>query len=122
MEKDKLIKLIKLANNNPSEGEANAAARKVCRLLAESDFNWLKDSPTTIKKPITSDLVSNWEDIMRRYRYAERDSYDKETTGSQWWSPTGRYRTHKNYDHVDQTDEPPIHASKEEWEDYYRRK
>lgn len=32
-------KLIKLANNNPNENEANLAARKVCKLLTTFKFN-----------------------------------------------------------------------------------
>ena len=38
MKLDKLRALIRLANNNNSEGEANAAARKVCRILASNEF------------------------------------------------------------------------------------
>jgi hypothetical protein len=38
MDYDRLIKLAKLANNNPNENEANLAARKVCKLLAEAEF------------------------------------------------------------------------------------
>jgi hypothetical protein len=37
---DLITKLAKLANNNPNENEANLAARKVCRLLAEGDFKF----------------------------------------------------------------------------------
>lgn len=40
MNLDLIIKLAKLANNNPNEHEANAAARKVCQLLAEGNFNF----------------------------------------------------------------------------------
>jgi hypothetical protein len=40
MNKDLIVKLAKLANNNPNDNEANAAARKVCRLLAESNFDF----------------------------------------------------------------------------------
>lgn len=40
MNKELIIKLAKLANNNPNENEANAAARKVCVLLAEGHFKF----------------------------------------------------------------------------------
>lgn len=33
-----LKKLTALANNNPNENEANLAARKVCKMLADSNF------------------------------------------------------------------------------------
>jgi len=37
----KLIeKLAKLANNNPNDNEANSAARRVCKLLAEGNFKY----------------------------------------------------------------------------------
>lgn len=52
MDKDLIIKLAKLANNNPNENEANAAARKVCRLLAEDNFKGLGSSnPVIISTP-----------------------------------------------------------------------
>jgi hypothetical protein len=35
MKPDRLLALIRLANNNPSENEANRAARKVCQVLGE---------------------------------------------------------------------------------------
>lgn len=38
MNLDLLKKLVNLANHNPNENEANAAARRVCRLLEESKF------------------------------------------------------------------------------------
>lgn len=43
---DLITKLAKLANNNPNENEANLAARKVCRLLAEGEFKFTNDSGT----------------------------------------------------------------------------
>ena len=38
-----LQKLVKLANNNPNENEANAAARKVCLMISESEFKFKED-------------------------------------------------------------------------------
>ena len=35
-----LIKLVKLANNNPNDNEANLAARKVCKMIAEANFQF----------------------------------------------------------------------------------
>lgn len=35
---DQLKKLVALANNNPNEHEANSAARRVCTILAETNF------------------------------------------------------------------------------------
>lgn len=44
MDSEQLKKLVKLANNNPNENEANASARKLCQILADYSFpkdNWL---------------------------------------------------------------------------------
>lgn len=40
-----LKKLTRLANNNPNDNEANLAARKVCKMLAESDFAYVQQLP-----------------------------------------------------------------------------
>jgi len=39
---DRLIKLIKLANHNPNDGEANSAARAAARLLSEDNYSWVE--------------------------------------------------------------------------------
>lgn len=36
--RDLLTKLVKLANHNPNDNEANLAARRVCKMLEEADF------------------------------------------------------------------------------------
>lgn len=61
MNLDLIIKLAKLANNNPADHEANAAARKVCRLIAEGNyqFNVPTAKPTQQQKPTT------WNDVRR---------------------------------------------------------
>ena len=38
MDTNLIIKLIKLANNNPNDNEANLAARKVCKMLTDYKF------------------------------------------------------------------------------------
>lgn len=48
MNSDQLIKLIKLANNNPNENEANSAARKVCKIIEENKFSLIKIEPKTV--------------------------------------------------------------------------
>jgi hypothetical protein len=48
---DRLIKLIKLANNNPNDNEANLAARRVCKMIADNDYKFTTESPKS--KPIT---------------------------------------------------------------------
>lgn len=43
MELDQIIKLIKLANSNPNQNEANSAARSVCKALDNYDFTHTRD-------------------------------------------------------------------------------
>jgi DNA-directed RNA polymerase subunit RPC12/RpoP len=91
---DLVTKLAKLANNNPNENEANLAARKVCRLLAEADFKFTEASysqpqsgqsnpyrrPTSRGDYYSADFSGiNWDEVFRgvnerqtqRERYAE---------------------------------------------------
>lgn len=49
MKLDRLLALIKLANNNPNENEANAAARLVCKELIDAKGNF-KDFTITAKQ------------------------------------------------------------------------
>ena len=39
---ERLKKLVALANNNPNDNEANFAARKVCKILAEKNFAFIQ--------------------------------------------------------------------------------
>lgn len=50
MKFDLLKKLTRLANNNPNENEANLAARRVCKILEESNFS-LSEAYTNPKPP-----------------------------------------------------------------------
>lgn len=43
MKLDLLKKLVKLANHNPNEHEANMAARRACKMLEESKFDLTPD-------------------------------------------------------------------------------
>jgi hypothetical protein len=52
---DLIEKLIRLANNNPNENEANLAARKVCKLLAEGNFKFTNAEPQ----------ARTWNDVER---------------------------------------------------------
>lgn len=78
-----IIKLAKLANNNPNEHEANSAARKVCILLAEggfkfgnsrSPFNPIPDYPKWESDPLT-DLMNQQAEILRRHQQEQVNKY-----------------------------------------------
>lgn len=42
MNLDRLLKLLKLANHNPNDAEANSAARAASRMLGEQNYEWLE--------------------------------------------------------------------------------
>lgn len=104
---DLIIKLAKLANNNPNDHEANAAARKVCRLLAEANFKFEADRPT-ITRTKEPDFSSKYPPPKKSTRKAEpernpfrgsayntpfdqafRDMYDKANSWSGRGNPFG---------------------------------
>ena len=51
MDIERLKKLVKLANNNPNEHEANLAARRVCKIIEDAKFEF---GITTSKQPDSS--------------------------------------------------------------------
>lgn len=76
MNLDLIKKLTRLANNNPNDHEANSAARRVCRMLEEGNFNfttpidlsgvWVDDSRSSPPPPYTYTAKSKpfwyWEE------------------------------------------------------------
>lgn len=72
-------KLIKLANNNPNEHEANSAARKVCRELDGYDFN-------TISSPPKQETPKTWNDVRRssKPQWKSGESYPFEDWFGKW--------------------------------------
>lgn len=66
MNNDIVKKLIELACNNPNENEANAAARKVCRMIKEDNFSILNGSVFTPPRPQPqAPRGPSMEDILR---------------------------------------------------------
>ncbi len=74
MNLDLIIKLVKLANNNPNEHEANSAARQVCKLIAAGEFKFNNTNNDIKDKSIhPSQASSNYKgdpymDIINQYR------------------------------------------------------
>lgn len=46
-----LEKLVRLANNNPNEHEANLAARRACKLIEDGKFQFNQIPPTSSQSP-----------------------------------------------------------------------
>lgn len=80
---DQLLKLIKLANNNPNEHEANAAARKVCKMLMEKNYR-ITEAPQP-STPVSDPL----SDILRwaRQQNPQNVYYKSPFTSGSWSNP-----------------------------------
>jgi SNF2 family DNA or RNA helicase len=78
MDKDKIIKLIRLANNNPNDNEANLAARKACKLLGAAEKEFLA-GPVRTAADKMNEHASNYSGFPNWMRYAsraQREYYD----------------------------------------------
>lgn len=63
-----LKKLIRLANNNPNEHEANAAARRACKMVAEDNFALLNNTVENLQDKYTVRTppeARTWDDVKR---------------------------------------------------------
>lgn len=67
MNLDKIKKFIRLANNNPNEHEANLAARRVCKLLAENNFALLESKSAAANRmgAANNRTTGTWEGFER---------------------------------------------------------
>lgn len=63
MNLEKLIKLAKLANNNPNDNEANLAARKVCKMIADNNYQFNNIQAPFKQDPRTGPIT--WDDVKR---------------------------------------------------------
>jgi hypothetical protein len=87
-----ITKLAKLANHNPNDNEANAAARKVCQLLEDGGFNgtqkptpkqqegsWTRPQPAPASPiyddPIFKDLFNEYFRNRNPFYGSERSDY-----------------------------------------------
>src|SRR6266850_1935348 len=82
-----IIKLVKLANNNPNENEANLAARKVCKMIAEGDYKFNNNS--NLKSSILGYQPTKKQQEYYWYEEAENNFNWKETkfdsSGPNWY-------------------------------------
>lgn len=83
MDLDILKKLVRLANNNPNEHEANSAARKVCKILEEDGFK-------SLNRPLSSDHYRGMADFIRDM---QRDAVRYQ--GAWAWEGFGKTQTYK---------------------------
>ncbi len=92
---DLLIKLVKLANNNPSEHEANSAARRACKLIAEGNYKFGAEPPKQPKveirqpqpwpgnaSPFTGFHNTDWfTEFYNNQRQERQNEYERQQAG-----------------------------------------
>lgn len=74
-----LTKLVKLANNNPNENEANLAARKVCKIIEENKFQFNGNSnkeSTKQNAPPRQNPYTDWFTDFYTNRTYSRSNWD----------------------------------------------
>lgn len=76
-----IIKLVKLANNNPNDNEANLAARKVCKIIAEGNYQFNQSQSSNTAKP----AADAWKVIFNRFYTGSRGF-----EGNPWTNPFTR--------------------------------
>lgn len=103
MNYDLIIKLARLANENPNENEANLAARKVCKLIKAANYKFKSDTTVTSEQRAnkTESEPKTWADVQRSAdpefkskRYTNSNNpyswvgFDFETKSNREWQPT----------------------------------
>lgn len=85
MDLNLIKKLVRLANKNPNEHEANAAARKVCKLIEEGKFDFGNTRQSF-----------NWSDdfLYEFLKKSKGPAY--KNTSSDWVYPPTDYETRSN--------------------------
>lgn len=97
-----IIKLAKLANNNPNDNEANAASRKVCRLIEEGNFQFIR---TTAEKVGAEQAKGPWQ-YDQRYRYEDLQEMINNMFGG-GFRPSDRQRQYYKTGPIEYTKEAP---------------
>lgn len=82
MNLETLKKLVALANKNPNENEANSAARRVCRMLEEGNFQLNGSSAPQQNNASWQKSPTSYSDIMEMFRQKQKQ-YEDEIFGQQ---------------------------------------
>lgn len=94
---DQLKKLVRLANNNPNDHEANAAARKVCRTLEENKFSLVGGEQKTFWDDIIQSKPATRAPRSNPYTAPWTNPYDKPHNKPPFYIICPKCRT-KSYD------------------------
>lgn len=122
-----LIKLCRLANNNPNENEANSAARRACKLIEEGEYKF-SDEPVINNKRESWSGFSNpprqnsWDFYEEYVRQAQRaqQAREEEEVKKQNEEHAKRARRAWDYIYVDKDEFPFAQKSKSRYETKYK--
>lgn len=113
---DRLLKLLKLANHNPNDAEANSAARAAAKLLGENNYKWLEDAKR-INPRTAADKVNQgartWQDVKRSEEPQWRSTREPQR-------PRGQYYERANRDPFGFGDDPGEDTGFN-WEEFFRK-
>lgn len=116
MNLDRLKALIRLANNNPNDNEANLAARKACKILAENNFSLLQPQPRTSTTTKVNE-PKTWNDV-KRSTESEFKSRPTAPTADMWEDFMNRHFTGgaKRWPGFDWSKAPHKEAPEDNWD------
>ena len=69
MNLDRLKKLVKLANHNPNDNEANSAARRVCKMIEDGKFEFGAIPPAPVFNGMPTQKQPKTYNDIHRSRY-----------------------------------------------------
>lgn len=94
-----IVKLIKLANNNPNENEANLAARKVCKMIADADYKFGNTNKPKVNDYANSNIYPRWDDLSPIYDYfrKQREQYEREKQEREKRAEQNKSHSSKSY-------------------------
>lgn len=91
-----LKKLVKLANNNPNEHEANSAARRVCKLIEDNEFKFV---PDVVKAEVKQPAPGTWQGFTRNPK-------DYEDFIKGWWRQQNQSYKHSYDEEINPPEKP----------------
>lgn len=118
MNYDLIIKLAKLANNNPNENEANSAARKVCKLLAEGNFNFTNNTTSPPKQPPFTNSNRPYTPPQNFWDLFNRVNQERKQKEQQHYEQEQRRRQEEQRQRTEQYYRPPPRTAGFEWNFY----
>lgn len=107
-----LKKLVKLANNNPNDHEANSAARRACKLIEKSKFNFNDDIKSSTKFYEESQSAQDMWDMLNNMR--ERAESETRYQKEQQQTKASKRDTHNPFDIPYNPVDKPYYARKRE--------